>query len=62
MSKGGLKALNIYLDLGDAALEGQRRDPTFRGQKDRLWCYGAAHHLSPPTPSWAPILMRQWGT
>ena len=38
VSKGGLKTLNIYFDLGEAALEGQRRDPTSRGQKDRLRC------------------------
>ena len=38
VSKEGLKTLNIHLDLGDAALEGQRRDPTSKGQKD----YGAS--------------------
>ena len=50
VSKGRLKTLNIYLDLGEAALESQRRDPTLRGQKDRLRCLGLPIIFPHPHP------------
>ena len=50
VSKGRLKTLNIYLDLGEAALESQRKDPTLRGQKDRLQCLGLPTIFPHPHP------------
>ena len=58
VSKGGLKTLNIYFDLGEEALESQRRDPTSRGQKDRLQCLGLPTIFPHPHPPGLPVLMR----
>ena len=58
VSKGGLKTFNIYFDLEEAALESQWKDPTSRGQKDRLRCLGLPTIFLHPHPPGLCILMR----